>query len=74
MPPSRPCTQDWLTKTFTELNLTQANFTAARDWLNAMGGAATELNVTIQFCMPLPGLLMHTTTMEAVTNARATGE
>jgi len=66
--------QDWLSVTFTELNSTQANFTAAATWLNALGDAAADLNVTVQFCMALASMALHSTTMPAVTNARASGD
>ena len=66
--------QDWLTKQYTELDITQSNFSLAADWLNAMGGAAHDLNLTIQLCMDLPIMVLHSTTMPAVTTVRATGD
>ena len=66
--------QDWLSYTYSNLNATQANFTAGATWLNAMGDAATDLNITIQFCMALANQALHSTTMPAVTNARASGD
>ena len=39
-----------------------------------MGNAAEGLNLTIQMCMPLPSALLHSTTMHAVTNVRASGD
>lgn len=66
--------QDWLSYTFTELNTTQSNFTAAATWLNALGSAAADLNVTVQFCMALTSMVLHSTTLPAVTNARASGD
>ena len=66
--------QDWLSYTFTNLNATQRNFTAAARWLDALGGAAADLNVTVQFCMALASMALHSTTLPAVTNARASGD
>jgi hypothetical protein len=48
--------QDWLITTYEGLQVTQANVTAAHDWLMAMSDAAAELNVTIQVgAMPSRG-------------------
>ena len=66
--------QDWLSVTFTELNTTQSNFTSAATWLNALGGAASDLNLTVQLCMALASMALHSTTLPAVTNARASGD
>ena len=43
----------------------------AQDWITK---TLTELNLTIQLCMPLPIALLHSTTMKAVTNVRASGD
>ena len=40
--------QDWLSYTFTQLNSTQANFTAAATWLDALGGAAVLRELGLQ--------------------------
>lgn len=39
-----------------------------------MANAATSLNVTIQYCMPLPVHILHSTLSQPVTNARASGD
>lgn len=50
------------------------NITAASDWLTAMANAAAGLGVTIQYCMALPKHILHSTTSQVVTNARASGD
>ena len=40
-------------------------------WLDAMGTAATNLGLTIQYCMCLPRFLLKSSQVAAVTNARA---
>jgi hypothetical protein len=64
--------QDWLITVYEAMNVTQTNVTAAHDWLTAMADAATELGVTIQYCMPLPNHILHSTLSQPVTNARGT--
>lgn len=66
--------QDWLTDVFRNMNATQSNLTAANDWLTAIGTAATALNITVQFCMASPRHIMQSSTIRAVTNARASGD
>ena len=40
-------------------------------WLDAMGAAAANLGLTIQYCMCVPRFLLKSTQVPAVTNARA---
>jgi len=54
--------------------VTKANVTAASSWLAAMADAASELGLTIQYCMPLPRHMLESTKHQAVTNARASGD
>ncbi len=54
--------------------MTTSNITAASTWLHAMGDAAQSLGVTIQYCMPLINHMLESTTIPAVTNARASGD
>jgi hypothetical protein len=42
-----------------------------RKWLKGMADAALALNVSVQYCMPLPGHMLQTLEFPAVTNARA---
>jgi len=66
--------QDWLITVYQGLHVTQANITAASTWLHAMGNAAQGLGVTIQYCMPLVNHMLESTTIQPVTNARASGD
>ena len=36
------------------MQATQNNISNARNWMLNMGNAASELGLTIQYCMPLP--------------------
>ena len=62
--------QDWLITVYEGLQVTQRNVTAAHTWLTAMSNAAANLGVTIQYCMPLPNHMLHSTLSQPVTNAR----
>lgn len=66
--------QDWLNVVYQTMDITQTNFTAAHDWLHAMGDAAASLGITIQYCMSLPIHMLESTSIQAVTNSRASGE
>jgi hypothetical protein len=66
--------QDWLITVYQGLDGTQSNISLARTWLHAMGDAAAALGVTIQYCMPLINHMLESTTIPAVTNARASGD
>jgi hypothetical protein len=56
------------------MKVTKSNVTAASDWLKAMADAASELAITIQYCMPLARHMLESTLHAAVTNARASGD
>jgi len=56
------------------MKITKSSVTAASSWLQAMSDAATELGITIQYCMPLPRHMLESTKFQAVTNARASGD
>ena len=66
--------QDWLITVWESMSVTKANVTAASSWLAAMADAASELGLTIQYCMPLPRHMLESTKHQAVTNARASGD
>lgn len=63
--------QDWLITAFRNIRSLQNEVGVADTWLDAMGTAAANLGVTIQYCMALPRFLLKSTTVGAVTNARA---
>ena len=56
------------------MKVTRSSLTASSDWLQAMSDAAASLNVTIQYCMPLPRHMLESTKHQPVTNARASGD
>jgi hypothetical protein len=66
--------QDWLSTVFDTMNVTKTNITAASTWLQAMADAASELGLTIQYCMPYPKHALESTKHQVVTNARASGD
>lgn len=66
--------QDWLITVYQGLHITQNNVTAAKTWLHAFGNAAQGLGLTIQYCMPLINHMLESTSIQAVTNARASGD
>ena len=56
---------------FTKSATIRANFSAAHTWLTLMDEVATELDVSIQYCMALTRFILQSTTMPAVLSARA---
>ena len=63
--------QDWQITAFRSIRSLQNDVGVADAWLDAMGTAAANLGVTIQYCMCLPRFLLKSTQVAAVTNARA---
>ena len=63
--------QDWLITVFHYIRALQNEVGVADAWLDAMGTAASNLGLTIQYCMALPRFLLKSTAVRAVTNARA---
>lgn len=64
--------QDWLYNEFEGMSehlMKDPNL--GYDWLEQMGRAALAWNVSIQYCMPLPRMVMHSTQLPAVTQVRA---
>jgi len=56
------------------MNATQNSVTNARDWLLYMGNAARALNITIQYCMPLPLHLLQSVEIPRVTQSRVSDD
>lgn len=52
----------------------QTNLTAAHTWLHAMGDAASELSLTVQYCLVVPHTILASASIPAVTNIRASGD
>ena len=63
--------QDWLITAYRSIRSLQNAVGVADTWLDAMGTAAADLGLTIQYCMCLPRFLLKSTQVAAVTNARA---
>ena len=63
--------QDWLYVEYQEIRAMNSNLTTAYTWLHTMGDIASALNVTIQYCLPMPLHILASTAIPAVTNARA---
>jgi hypothetical protein len=63
--------QDWIILAFRSIRRLQNEVGVADAWLDSMGTAASNLGVTIQYCMVLPRFLLKSTQVPAVTNARA---
>lgn len=66
--------QDWHNRVWTGMRAPHTNITAAHSWLHAMGDAASELNLTIQYCLVEPATVLASAAIPAVTNIRASGD
>ena len=66
--------QDWLFNEFSEMKCTTQSATLARQWLMQMGTAAARNSLTIQYCMSWPRHMMQSIELQAVTQARASGD
>jgi len=66
--------QDWLYNEFSEMNCTTSSATLARQWLMQMGTAAQRNGVTIQYCMSWVRHILQSVEIQAVTQARASGD
>eukprot|EP00117_Sycon_ciliatum_P020448 scpid6634/ scgid0189/ len=66
--------QDWLVTTYERMSVTQSSLYAAQNWLLYMGSAASKLNISVQYCMPLPMHMLQSTSIQSVTQARASGD
>jgi hypothetical protein len=64
--------QDFMCAINTDTNLTNTDLNIGKDWLAAMDAAAGDANITLQFCMMNGVHALATTTVEHVTNGRAT--
>eukprot|EP01130_Rhizamoeba_saxonica_P013826 TRINITY_DN5943_c0_g1_i1.p1 TRINITY_DN5943_c0_g1~~TRINITY_DN5943_c0_g1_i1.p1 ORF type:complete len:747 (+),score=106.83 TRINITY_DN5943_c0_g1_i1:13-2253(+) len=66
--------QDWLITTFEGMESTQNTTDFAETWLRNMGFAAKELDLNIQYCMPLPRFLLESSKIDKVTQSRASDD
>lgn len=66
--------QDWLVRQYSRMAELQNNVYATPNWLHAMGNAASQLDLTIQYCMPLPQIMLLSTEISAVTQMRVSDD
>merc|ERR1719428_2650419 len=66
--------QDWLVRVTTESTAVFNTTEAGRKWLNSMNAAALKRNMTIQLSMSTIPQTMHSSTMQAVTQIRASSD
>merc|ERR1712046_238739 len=66
--------QDWLEDQTDNLNYLQESVDAGRAWLMSMGSAAAKHNLSIQYCMSHPKHILQSVEINAVTQARASGD
>ncbi|KAH8061053.1 hypothetical protein JL722_4347 [Aureococcus anophagefferens] len=66
--------QDWLFNEFSAMAAPLESATLARDWLAAMNDAALRHDVTIQYCMSWSRHMLQSVELQAVTQARASGD
>ena len=63
--------QDFLWTTFAKVKAIQSDISLGRKWLKAMGDAAMELDIRIQYCMSWPRHVLQSVEIPAVTQVRA---
>ena len=66
--------QDFLSAVNQYTNLTSNDTHTADDWLNAMGDAAKELDITLQYCMMHSIHTLKSSEIHQVTNGRASAD
>jgi hypothetical protein len=67
--------QDWISKVMNDVNgAWTTDVTAGHRWLKAMGDAAQKRNITIQYSMTETPAILHSSTVQAVTQIRASGD
>jgi len=66
--------QDWLYNEFSEMNCTLESATLARQWLLQMGNGAEKNGLTVQYCMSWCRHMLQSVEIQAVTQARASGD
>ena len=66
--------QDWLDTEYEGLKELRSDLILGRTWLQQMGEAAHDLNLTIQYCMPWPRHIMQSLEIPAVTQVRVSDD
>jgi len=56
--------QEWLITVWDSMSIIKSDVTAGSAWLHSMAAAASALNVTIQYCMPLPRHMLESTQLQ----------
>ena len=63
--------QDFLLTTFGRVKAVQSDISLGRKWLKAMGDAAMDLDIRIQYCMSWPRHVLQSVEIPVVTQVRA---
>mmetsp|Transcript_37439 Transcript_37439/g.79411 ORF Transcript_37439/g.79411 Transcript_37439/m.79411 type:complete len:754 (-) Transcript_37439:67-2328(-) len=63
--------QDWMTDEYHKATALKTNISMGDLWLKGMADGATGASLTVQYCMPLPGMVLAAASHPAVTNVRA---
>jgi len=66
--------QDWLIRQTQRMSQLQTDVFFGKYWLGNMSRAASEHGVTVQYCMPLPLHVLHSTQCQAVTQIRTSDD
>ncbi|PRP73584.1 hypothetical protein PROFUN_02593 [Planoprotostelium fungivorum] len=66
--------QDWMIDQFNNMDYTRNNLWAAADWQKAMGRAAKNNGMHIQYCMPLPSDYLQSVQSPAVSQIRVSDD
>ena len=66
--------QDFMVTNFLKTNLYRTDLDAYEDWAVGLNEAAAATGVPVQFCMAMPSDIMFSTTLDWVTNARASND
>jgi hypothetical protein len=67
--------QDWISKVMADPDgAWTTTVETGHEWLNAMNAAAAKRNITIQYSMSYSPAIMHSSTLQAVTQIRGSGD
>jgi hypothetical protein len=66
--------QDWLHVQTGEFDPLKESVTLGKQWLTDMGTAASQNDITIQYCSPFPRHLLQSVSIQAVTQTRVSGD
>jgi hypothetical protein len=66
--------QDWMISHYNSFPHLKREFGAAERWLREMATAAAQRNITIQYCMATPAMILQTLTFPNVSHYRASND